>query len=98
MVPTVTTALHIVRRPLHPVIMCGLGVWSCHPFGIMGVVALRVVPAALRISGGPSFGCGAFGGNQRNPRHGDLVAFLHELGLREHAAVTQPKARRNTRL
>jgi hypothetical protein len=78
--------------------MYGLGVWSCHPFGIMAVVALRVGQAALRIGDDPSFSSGAFGGNQRNPGHGDPVAFLHELGLREHAAVTRPKVRHNTRL
>jgi hypothetical protein len=78
--------------------MYGLDIWSCHPFGITGVVALRVSPTALRIGGSPSFGRGPFGGNQRNPEYGDPVSFLHELGLREHAAVMQPKARCNTRL
>jgi hypothetical protein len=78
--------------------MYGLGVWSRHPFGIPGVVALRIGPTALRVGGGPSFGYGAFSDNQRKPKHGDPVAFLHELGLREHAAVTRPKARCNTRL
>jgi hypothetical protein len=78
--------------------MYGLGIWSCRPFGFTSVVPLRVGPSALRIGGGPSFDRVTFGGNLMNPGHGDLVAFLHELGLRKHAAVTQPKTRRNTRL
>jgi hypothetical protein len=75
-----------------------LGVLSAHPFGSTSVIALRVGPSALRVGGGPSFGRGTFGSNQRNPGHGDPVTFLHELGLRKHAAVTRPKTRRNARL
>jgi hypothetical protein len=62
----------------------------------MGVVTLRIGPAAPHIGGGPSFGCDAFSGDQRNTEQGNLVAFLHELGLREHAAMTRLKACCNT--
>jgi hypothetical protein len=57
---------------------------------------LRIGPTAPHFGGGSSFGGDAFSGDQRNPGHGDPVAFLHELGLRKHAAVTRPKARCNT--
>jgi hypothetical protein len=47
---------------------------------------------------GPTLGCGTFGGKQRDPDHGDPVAFLHELRLRKHTAVVGPKTLRNARL
>jgi hypothetical protein len=78
--------------------MHGFGFWPHHLFGNTGVVTLRIRPVAPHIGGGPSFGYDAFSGDQRNPGHGDPVDFLHELGLGEHAAVTRPKARCNTRL
>jgi hypothetical protein len=66
----------------------------------MASVSGLAAPSVSRVSSrcASSFGCGTFDGNQKNPGHGDPVAFLHELGLREHTAVTRPKARRNTRL
>jgi hypothetical protein len=91
-------ALRIVRRPLCTIIAHGFGVWPLHLFGNAGVVALRVGPVAPYIGGGPSFGYDAFSGDQRNTGHGDPVAFLHELGLRQHATVTRPKGHRDTRL
>jgi hypothetical protein len=97
--------LHIVGRDLcrrngvlRLVILRGLGVLSCQTFSFMGVVMLRVGSSALCIGGGPTFGCGTLGDNQRDPSHGDPVAFLHELKLRKHSAVAGPKTRRNARL
>jgi hypothetical protein len=69
----------------------GLDTLSCHAFGFTGVVALRIGSSALCIGGGPAFGRSTFGGSQRDPSHGDPVAFLHELGLRKHTAVTRPQ-------
>jgi hypothetical protein len=78
--------------------LCGLGSLSCQDFGFTGVVVLHFGSSALCIGGGPTFGCNTVGGSQRDPGHGDSVAFLHELRLRKHTAVTRPKTRRNARL
>jgi hypothetical protein len=104
-VPTVVTAcstssegVSAVRAMPSASLPCVASASCLHTPSVPQALSRCVGPSALRVGGGPSFGRGTFGSNQRNPGHGDPVTFLHELGLRKHAAVTRPKTRRNARL
>jgi hypothetical protein len=84
---------------LRPVIVRSLGALPHQTFGFEVSATARLRTSILCASGGPTFGSNTFGGNQRDPGHLDLVAFLHEQRLREHTTgVARPKSRRDPRL
>jgi hypothetical protein len=74
----VCRALFCRAGALRPVIVRGLGALFCSTLGFVVGATPRLNTSALCISGGPAFGGGTFGGDQRDPGHLDPVAFLPE--------------------